>query len=334
MRATAVAHLVQVAEGVRPARAAMCASTARPVDWEREASVETNAGLRTSFSAWLRDQQEALCAALEALDGGARFGRDAWVRPGGGGGLTRVLEGGLLLERAGVSFSDVDGELSEAFAARLPGDGRSFVACGLSIVLHPVSPLVPITHANVRFIAHGAHAWFGGGADLTPAYLFEEDAAHFHRTLRAACDRHDPAWYPRFKEACDAYFFLRHRGEARGVGGIFFEDPGAPLPRQRALAEDLVAAFLPAWAPIAARRRALPYGDREREWQELRRGRYVEYNLLLDRGTAFGLETGGRAESILMSLPPRVRWAYAREPEPGSEEARLVEVLRAPRRWA
>jgi coproporphyrinogen III oxidase len=299
-----------------------------------DAIAQDHAGLRAAFAAWLRERQEALCAALEALDGGARFGRDAWERPGGGGGLTRVLEGGRLLEKAGVNFSDVDGELGEAFAARLPGTGRRFMACGLSIVLHPQSPLVPVTHANVRFIAHGDRAWFGGGADLTPAYLFDEDAAHFHATLRAACDRQDPAWYPRFKAACDGYFWLRHRGEARGVGGVFFEDPPAPLERQRALAQDLVEAFLPAWAPIAARRRGLPWGEREREWQELRRGRYVEYNLLHDRGTAFGLETGGRVESILMSLPPRVRWGYAREPAPGSEEARLVEVLRAPRDWA
>ena len=296
--------------------------------------METHADRRASFAAWLRAQQEALCTALEALDGGARFGRDAWERPGGGGGLTRVLEGGRLLEKAGVNFSDVDGQLSEAFAARLPGTGRAFMACGLSIVLHPVSPLVPVTHANVRFIAHGERAWFGGGADLTPAYLFDEDAAHFHAVLKAACDRLDPAWYPRFKEACDAYFFLRHRAEGRGVGGLFFEDPGGPLERQRSLAEGLVEAFLPAWAPIAERRRHLAYGEREREWQELRRGRYVEYNLLHDRGTAFGLETGGRVESILMSLPPQVRWGYAREPAPGSQEARLVEVLRAPRRWA
>jgi coproporphyrinogen III oxidase len=248
--------------------------------------------------------------------------------------VTRVLEGGRLLEKAGVNFSDVAGELPEPFAARLPGDGRAFVACGLSVVLHPASPLVPVTHANVRFIAHGSRAWFGGGADLTPAYLFDEDAAHFHATLRAACDRLDRAWYPRFKEACDAYFWLPHRREARGVGGVFFEAPEAPLERQRALAEALVEAFLPAWAPIAERRRALPFGERERAWQELRRGRYVEFNLLLDRGTAFGLETGGRVESILMSLPPRARWDYASEPAPGGEEARLVEVLRAPRRWA
>jgi coproporphyrinogen III oxidase len=295
--------------------------------------MEQAAELHASFAARLRASQDTLCAELEALDGGGTFGRDAWERPGGGGGLTRVLEGGQLLEKAGVSFSDVSGELSEAFAKRLPGSGRTFTACGLSLVLHPVNPYVPITHANVRFITHGDRAWFGGGADMTPAYLFDEDAIHFHGTLKAACDRHDPDWYQRFKDACDTYFFLRHRGEGRGIGGLFFEDPGGSLERQRAMADGLVEAFLPAWAPIAERRRHLAYGEREREWQELRRGRYVEYNLLYDRGTTFGLETGGRVESILMSLPPRVRWAYAREPVAGSDEARLLEVLRSPRRW-
>jgi coproporphyrinogen III oxidase len=290
--------------------------------------------LRSGFAAFLRGQQEEICAALERLDGSAAFGRDPWTRAGGGGGITRVLENGSVLEKAGVNLSQVGGDLSEAFAARLPGEGRSFLACGLSLVLHPRSPLVPTVHANVRFIAHGSKAWFGGGTDLTPCYLFDEDAAHFHRTLRATCDRLDRAWYPRFKEECDRYFFLKHRGEARGVGGIFFEDPGAGLETQLALARDAIRSFLPAWLPIAERRRTLPFGEREREWQEIRRGRYVEFNLLYDRGTSFGLETGGRVESILMSLPPRVRWAYAREPEPGSPEARLLEVLRAPRPWA
>jgi coproporphyrinogen III oxidase len=296
--------------------------------------MESHEALRQDFAAFLRQQQEEICAALERLDGSARFGRDPWWRPGGGGGLTRILEGGTVLEKAGVNVSDVDGELSEPFAARLPGEGRAFLACGLSLVLHPASPLVPAVHANVRFIAHGSRAWFGGGTDLTPHYLFEEDAAHFHRTLRAVCDRRDPAWYPRFKAECDRYFFLRHRGEARGVGGIFFEDPGCDLPAQLAFAQDVIRAVLPAWLPIAERRRGHAFGDREREWQEIRRGRYVEFNLLYDRGTTFGLETGGRVESILMSLPPRVRWAYAREPEPASPEARLLEVIRAPREWA
>ncbi|HEX8909476.1 MAG TPA: oxygen-dependent coproporphyrinogen oxidase, partial [Anaeromyxobacteraceae bacterium] len=211
---------------------------------------------------------------------------------------------------------------------------RAFAAAGLSVVLHPLSPMVPTTHANFRLIVQGEKAWFGGGSDLTPFYLFEEDAAHFHRTWRAACDRHDRALYPRLKERCDRYFFLPHRGEARGVGGIFFDDLGGDLRRAHALVLDLAEAFLPAWLPIAERRRGSAHGEPERVWQEIRRGRYVEFNLLHDRGTVFGLETGGRTESILMSLPPRARWMYDHQPAPGSPEARLVEVLRHPRDWA
>ncbi len=278
--------------------------------------------------------QERICDELERLDGRARFSRDAWQRPGGGGGVTRVLEGGAVIEKAGVSFSDVHGELSEAFARRLQGEGRSFSAVGLSLVLHPQSPFVPTTHANFRFIVQGSRAWFGGGSDLTPFYLFDDDATHFHRTLRAACDRHDPTYYQRFKAACDRYFHLPHRGEARGVGGIFFENMGGDLAAELAFVEDCAASFLPSWLPIAERRRGRAFGQREREWQEIRRGRYVEFNLLYDRGTVFGLETGGRTESILMSLPPRVRWTYDHRPAPGTEEARLVDVLRHPREWA
>ena len=283
---------------------------------------------------FLQTWQERLCAELERLDGAARFGRDPWQRAGGGGGVTRMLEGGAVLERAGVAFSHVHGELPEAFARRLPGEGRAFAAAGLSVVLHPLSPMVPATHANLRFIAQGPKAWFGGGSDLTPYYLFDEDAAHFHRTWRDACNRHDPALYPKLKERCDRYFFLPHRGEARGVGGVFFDDLAGELGPSLALVKDLAEAFLPAWLPLAERRRATPYGAAQRAWQELRRGRYVEFNLLHDRGTVFGLETGGRTESILMSMPPRVRWAYDHHPAPGSEEARLIEVLRRPRPWA
>ena len=290
--------------------------------------------IRADLARHLAALQEEICAALEGLDGVARFGRDAWVRPGGGGGITRILQDGAVLEKAGVSFSDVDGELPEAFARRLSGEGRAFAAVGLSLVLHPRSPLVPTTHANVRYIVQGGKAWFGGGADLTPYYLFEEDAAHFHRVLRAACDRHDPSYYPRFKEGCDRYFHLPHRGEARGVGGIFFENMGGDPERELAFAKDFAASFLSAWLPIAERRRGLPYGEAQRAWQEIRRGRYVEFNLLHDRGTVFGLETGGRTESILMSLPPRVRWVYDHRPAEGSEEERLLEVLRRPREWA
>lgn len=290
--------------------------------------------LKNEMRTFTRALQDEICSALERLEGRARFREDAWQRPGGGGGLTRVMEEGEVFEKAGVNFSAVWGELEEAFAQKLPGQGRQFFATGISLVLHPRNPFVPTTHANFRFIVQGGKAWFGGGADLTPYYLFEEDAAHFHRTLKAACDRHDPTYYARFKRECDAYFWLEHRGEARGVGGLFFEDMGGDLRREMAFVQDCGRAFLPAYLPIVERRRHTPYEERHRAWQEIRRGRYVEFNLLYDRGTAFGLETKGRVESILMSLPPRVRWVYAHEPEPNSPEAKLLEVLRSPREWA
>lgn len=301
------------------------------------ASDEELATLRAEMSRFVRAQQAELCAALERADGGGRFTSDAWERPGGGGGLTCVLSDGALFEKAGVNASEVYGALDPAFARRLGGgDAATFAAVGLSVVLHPQSPLVPTAHLNVRFIQRGGAAWFGGGADLTPCYLFEEDARHFHGVLRAVCDRRapEPDAYARYKQAADEYFFLKHRGEHRGVGGLFFEDLPSPPVVQRAFVEDVARAFLEAYLPIAERRRGLPWGDRERRWQEIRRGRYAEFNLVLDRGTVFGLETGGRAESILMSLPPRVRWAYDHRPEPGSAEATLLEVLRSPRAWA
>jgi coproporphyrinogen III oxidase len=245
-----------------------------------------------------------------------------------------VLEDGAVLEKGGVSTSVVFGELEEAFARKLQGEGRSFWAAGISLVLHPRNPHVPTVHANYRFLHQGGKAWFGGGADLTPYYLYEEDAAHFHRVHKEACDRHDPAHYPRFKEACDKYFYLRHREETRGVGGIFFENMGGDLERELAFVRDAGRAFLPAYLPIAERRKDTPYTEAQRFWQEVRRGRYVEFNLVWDRGTTFGLETKGRTESILMSLPPQVRWRYDHHPAPGTEEAKLVEVLRAPRDWA
>jgi coproporphyrinogen III oxidase len=286
------------------------------------------------MDARVRAAQDLLVGALERADGAGRFGRDAWDRPGGGGGISRVLDGGALLQKAGVNVSRVHGRLPPELEGRLPGDGPEFQAVGLSVVLHPRSPRVPTAHVNVRLLVHGGKAWFGGGSDLTPHYLVEEDARHFHRTWKALCDRHDPAWYPRFKAACDAYFHLPHRGEHRGVGGIFFEDLGGDAARELDFATEIAPTFLEAWLPIAGRRRDEPWGEREREWQEIRRGRYVEFNLLQDRGTVFGLQTGGRTESILMSLPPRVRWTYGHAPAPGSEEERLLEVVRRPREWA
>ncbi len=303
----------------------------------------TVSGLYERAASRWSELQGAICAAIEAADGEARFSTDRWSRPGGGGGVSRVLEGGRVFEKAGVNWSDVDGELPEDFAAQLPGWGRRFRATGVSLVLHPRSPMVPTTHANFRFLEKGDAAWFGGGADLTPYYLWREDAEHFHRTLAAACDAHTPVGdYPRFKRWCDEYFFIKHRAETRGVGGIFYDYVGHAPGHERATTADLEAAFamagacgdafVPAYVPIVEQRRDEAYGDDERRWQLLRRGRYVEFNLVYDRGTTFGLKTGGRIESILMSLPPLVRWDHDVSP-PGPREAALVEVLRTPVDW-
>jgi coproporphyrinogen III oxidase len=284
--------------------------------------------------------QDEICTGLEELDGAGTFTADRWQRHGGGGGLSRVLTGGRLFEKAGVNWSKVEGDLPAEFAGQIPGSGTAFSATGVSLVLHPGSPMVPTVHANFRFLEKGERAWFGGGSDLTPYYLFREDAEHFHHTWRSACAAHaDVADYRRFKEWCDEYFFLPHRGERRGVGGIFFDylDGGGVDGGLEAVFAFVAAAgraFLSAYRPIAARRAGEPYGERERQWQLLRRGRYVEFNLVYDRGTVFGLKTGGRTESVLMSLPPLVRWDYdSGHPPHGSREAELVDVLRNPVDW-
>jgi coproporphyrinogen III oxidase len=278
-----------------------------------------------------RGLQSDICRALAAADGSTDFSADRWEREGGGGGVARVLEGGALFEKAGVNWSLVEGELPADFAANLPGEGRRFRATGVSLVLHPRSPMVPTTHANFRCLEKGDRLWFGGGADLTPYYLFAEDAVHFHRTFADTCDRHRPvADYDRFKAWCDDYFFLPHRNETRGVGGIFYDYLGAPDHDPEAVLAFAAAAgasFVPAYLPIAERRRDEAYGDVQRTWQLRRRGRYVEFNLIHDRGTVFGLKTGGRTESILMSLPPLVRWDYQTDPAAGSREAALVAAL-------
>jgi coproporphyrinogen III oxidase len=281
--------------------------------------------------------QSELCRALADADGGAEFTTDAWQRPGGGGGVARVLEGGALFEKAGVNWSNVDGELPAEIADHMPGQGRSFRASGVSLVLHPRSPMVPTTHANFRCLMKGDALWFGGGADLTPYYFFRDDAVHFHQTLADACDRHKPIGdYNRFKAWCDEYFFLPHRNETRGIGGVFFdylgskgEHPGEAI---FDFVRDLGRSFANAYVPIAQRRLTTAYGDTERMWQLRRRGRYVEFNLIYDRGTLFGLKTNGRVESILMSLPPLVRWDYDVMAQPGSPEAELLMQLR-PSDW-
>ena len=239
--------------------------------------------LKARMTAFVASLQEEICSAIESLDARSKFITDSWVREGGGGGKSRILENGAVFEKAGVNTSEVHGDLSEAFSHRLPGEGRQFYAVGISLVLHPQNPLVPAVHANFRFIVHGKTAWFGGGTDLTPYYLFDEDAIHFHRTLKAVCDAHDPSYHPAFKKACDQYFWLKHRSESRGIGGIFFEDMRGDLEREFLFVEACGRAFLPAFLPIAERRAGSPFTSDQRQWQEIRRGRYVEFNLLYDR---------------------------------------------------
>jgi coproporphyrinogen III oxidase len=284
---------------------------------------------------YFRSLQDAICAGLEQLDGTGRFREDSWDREGGGGGRSRVLSEGAVFEKAGVNFSDVRGQLSPEFAASLPGEGLDFRATGVSLVLHPCSPMVPTVHANFRHLTKGDRSWFGGGADLTPYYPFRDDAVHFHRVWKAVCERHTAvADYAKLKKWCDDYFYLPHRREHRGVGGIFFDYVEGDFDSVLAFVRDAGDHFLDAYLPIARRRKDLPYTPEHRAFQEYRRGRYVEFNLLYDRGTVFGLKTGGRVESILMSLPPRVRWEYDYRPQPGSREAELTDVYLQPRDWA
>ena len=293
-------------------------------------STATAFGLRVQQ--WVEESQSAIVRELERLDGGQRFALDVWQRPGGGGGVTAVLTDGALFERAGVNHSAVWGDFSDIALARMGGTERRFFATGVSLVLHPRSPMVPTVHANFRYFERGADAWFGGGSDLTPYYPYEDDARHFHGVWKHVCDRHDATYYARFKEWCDEYFFLPNRDEMRGVGGIFFDDLRKDLEKTFAFVQDCGASFLSSYVPIVERRRGEPHGERERQFQLYRRGRYVEFNLLYDRGTSFGLATQGRTESILMSLPPLARWEYSWVPQPGSREEAAMRFLQ-PRDW-
>lgn len=292
-------------------------------------------------NAYLTELQDRICSALEAADGQATFQQDSWQRPGGGGGRSRVMRDGAVFEQGGVGYSHVYGEQmpASATAHRPELAGRNFNACGVSLVIHPRNPYVPTSHANVRFfIAEKEHAepvwWFGGGFDLTPFYPFDEDIKHWHQVAYDALQPFGDELYPKFKQWCDDYFYLRHRGETRGVGGLFFDDLN-----ERGFAESFAImravgdAYVDAYLPIVKRRKDMPYSERERQFQLYRRGRYVEFNLVWDRGTLFGLQTGGRTESILMSMPPLVRWEYGYEPEPGSPEARLYQDYLRPRDW-
>jgi coproporphyrinogen III oxidase len=294
-----------------------------------------------AVKAYLLDLQDRLCAALAGEDGGPGFREDAWDRPEGGGGRTRVLEDGPVLEKAGVNFSHVTGHAlpPSATAQRPELAGRGFVALGVSLVIHPRNPYVPTSHANVRFFiaekpGEAPVWWFGGGFDLTPYYGFREDAVHWHRTAQAACAPFGDDVHPRYKQWCDAYFFLKHRNEPRGIGGLFYDDLNeGGFDRCFALTRSVADHYLPAYLPIVQRRKATPYGEREVAFQRYRRGRYVEFNLVYDRGTLFGLQSGGRTESILMSLPPQVAWRYDWRPAPGTPEAELYDVFLTPRDW-
>ena len=283
-------------------------------------------------AAFFRNLQSELCAALEAADESVTFSADEWVREAGGSGHSFVLVDGAVFEKAGVNWSSVQGELSEDAANELPGEGSEFRATGISLVLHPLSPMVPSAHASFRYFEQGESRWFDGGADLTPYYFHRDDAVHFHRILKEACDRHAPIGdYARFKKWCDEYFYLAHRDETRGVGGIFFEHLEGDdeiLEKTFAFVQDAGRAFLHAYAPIVERRRNEDYGDGERRWQLLRRGRHVEFNLLYDRSTALGLKANGLTESSLMSLPPLVRWDYEIPVESGSREALMLSMLK------
>jgi len=290
---------------------------------------------------YLVDLQDQICAAIESEDDDGAFREDRWDREQGGGGRTRVLQAGAVFEQAGVNFSHVTGgELPpSATAARPELEGRAYQAMGVSLVIHPRNPYVPTSHANIRFfIAEKPDEapvwWFGGGFDLTPYYGFEEDARHWHRVARAACAPWGDEVYPRYKAWCDEYFFLKHRAETRGIGGLFFDDLNEwGFVRSFEFLRSVGDHYLDAYLPIVQRRRHLPHGERERRFQLYRRGRYVEFNLVYDRGTLFGLQSGGRTESILMSLPPLVRWEYNWHPAPGSEEARLYSDFLRPRDW-
>lgn len=307
--------------------------------------VITNKNIKEEWIKIIHSLQDIVCTALENADGKATFKEDLWQRPEGGGGKTRVIANGNVFEKGGVNSSVVHGEVTDAMRAQLNISGAKWFACGISSVLHPQNPFVPTIHFNYRMFElydekdAVIDRWFGGGTDLTPYYLIEEDARHFHQAYKKTCDQFDPAFYPEFKTACDNYFVNTHRdNERRGIGGIFY-DYRRPGDIQSAdfwleFGKACGETFLNAYLPIVERRKQTPYTKAQKHWQEIRRGRYVEFNLVHDRGTQFGLKTNGRTESILMSLPPAVRFEYDYHPEPGSEEASLLNVCLKPRNWA
>ncbi|SDT28253.1 coproporphyrinogen oxidase [Maribacter dokdonensis] len=299
--------------------------------------------MKDKFYAYIQQLQDTITAKLEEVDGKATFQEDIWKRPEGGGGRTRVIENGAVFEKGGVNISGVHGELPDSMKAYFKVKEGNFFACGLSLVLHPKNPMVPTVHANWRYFelydeqGEIVDQWFGGGQDLTPYYLFDEDAVHFHQVCKTACDKHQPTFYDTYKKRCDEYFWNTHRNEARGLGGLFFDYCKATSEMNMQQWYDFVTevgnSFLSCYIPIVIKRKDLDYTKEQRDWQEIRRGRYVEFNLVHDKGTLFGLKTNGRIESILMSLPPHVQWRYDHQPEKGSEEERLLHILKAPKAW-
>ena len=300
--------------------------------------------MKQKFVNYIRNLQNTITDALENVDGVAKFKEDIWERSEGGGGRSRIIENGAVFEKGGVNISEVHGRLPESMQKYFGVTDADFFACGLSLVLHPKNPFIPTVHANWRYFelynsdGEIVDQWFGGGQDLTPYYLFEDDAKHFHTICKKACDAHDSTFYPTYKKRCDEYFYNSHRNEGRGIGGLFFDYLKASESMQMQdwynFVSEVGDSFIKAYLPIVEKRKNLPFTEAHQNWQEIRRGRYVEFNLVHDKGTLFGLKTNGRIESILMSLPPKVQWVYDHHPESGSEEEKLVEVLKNPRDWA
>ena len=299
--------------------------------------------MKDQFFKYIQQLQDRITTKLEAVDGKAKFQEDVWDRPEGGGGRTRVIENGNVFEKGGVNISGVHGKLPDSMQKYFGVEDADFFACGLSLVLHPKNPMVPTVHANWRYFemydkqGNIVDQWFGGGQDLTPYYLFNEDAKHFHQVCKTACDKHNPEFYPKYKARCDEYFYNEHRNEGRGIGGLFYDYCKAT--KETSMQDwynfetEVGNSFLEAYVPIVEKRKNLEYTKEQRDWQEIRRGRYVEFNLVHDKGTLFGLKTNGRIESILMSLPPHVQWVYDHNPEQESDEAKLLEVLKNPVDW-
>lgn len=299
--------------------------------------------MKNTFYRYIEDLQDSITSRLEEIDGSAKFEEDIWERPEGGGGRTRVIQNGQVFEKGGVNISAVHGALPKSMQDYFKVEDVDFFACGLSLVIHPKSPMVPTVHANWRYFemydkqGQIVDQWFGGGQDLTPYYLFEEDARHFHKICKMACDKHDSQFYDIYKKRCDEYFYNTHRSEARGIGGLFFDyckpNSERSIDDWYNFVKEVGDSFLSAYIPIVEKRMELDYSEEQEQWHEIRRGRYVEFNLIHDKGTLFGLKTNGRIESILMSLPPRVQWAYNFQPEANSPERLLIDVLEKPRNW-